>query len=211
MIGAGFQEIVDSKVLGYYDYDKNDDLYFVSSSKVRYSTFWKEANLSEEAYYYDWVLAIPLADAVFGSMASVKLPSTFKTNTTKTTPKQKMPKGAGNLIDSSPIKIPSNAVKVEQAKNGYDQIKYTWSDGTYKYEARWHTRTPGAPADQGNTLVVTRTTPGSQTTRKQQHILTGGNQWTSMKQWQDAVSARQNGVATPEQQALLDSGHWPAP
>jgi Pretoxin HINT domain len=120
-------------------------------------------------------------------------------------------KGTGNLIDSSPIKIPGNAVKVEQAKNGYDQIKYNWSDGTYKYEARWHTRTPGAPADQGNTWVVTRTTPGSQTTRKQQHILTGDNQWTSMKQWQDAVSARQNGVATPEQQALLGSGHWSAP
>lgn len=41
--------------------------------------------------------------------------------------------------------------------------------------------------------------------------MTGENQWTSMKQWQDAVSARQNGVATPEQQALLDSGHWNAP
>ena len=34
------------------------------------------------------------------------------------------PKGTGNLIDSSPIKIPGNAVKVEQAKNGYEQIKY---------------------------------------------------------------------------------------
>ncbi|WP_088833833.1 RHS repeat domain-containing protein [Paenibacillus tyrfis] len=120
-------------------------------------------------------------------------------------------KGTGNVAKSSPIKIPDNAVKVEQAKNGYDQIKYTWSDGTYKYEARWHTRTPGAPADQGNTWVVTRTTPGSQTTRKVQHILTSENQWTPMKQWQDAVSARQNGVATPEQQALLDSGHWLAP
>ncbi len=132
------------------------------------------------------------------------------TETYKGAAKSRTTQGAGDLIDTSPIKIPSNAVKVEQAKNGYDQVKYTWSDGTYKYEARWHTRTPGAPADQGDTWVVTRTTPGSQTTRKQQHILTGENQWTSMKQWQDAVSARQNGTATAEQQALLDSGHWPA-
>jgi RHS repeat-associated protein len=116
-----------------------------------------------------------------------------------------------NVTDSSPIRIPDNAKMVEQVKSGYDQIKYTWSDGAYKYEARWHTRTPGAPANQGNTWVITRTTPGSQTERKVQHIMTGANRWTPMYEWQNAIRARQNGTATANQQALLDSGHWQAP
>jgi hypothetical protein len=116
------------------------------------------------------------------------------------------------IAESCPIDIPSNAKIVDQTQNGYDQIKYTWSDDTYKYEARWHTRTPGVPEGQGNTWVVTRTTPGTpEGQRKVQHILTGENQWTPMKQWQDAVKARQNGAATSEQQKLLDSDHWPAP
>lgn len=116
-----------------------------------------------------------------------------------------------SYVKSSPFEIPSDAKVVKQVKNGYEQIKYNWSDGTYKYEARWHTRTPGAPADQGNTWVITRTTPGSPTGQmKVQHILTGENQWTPMSEWQAAVSARQNGTATAAQQALLDSGHWPA-
>jgi len=41
--------------------------------------------------------------------------------------------------------------------------------------------------------------------------MTGENQWTPMNQWQEAVTARQNGTATLQQQQLLDSGHWPAP
>lgn len=121
-------------------------------------------------------------------------------------------KTPAQIANSSPIKIPSSANIVEQTKTGYNQIKYTWSDGTYKFEARWHTRTPGAPAGQGDTWVVTRTTPGNATgQQKVQHIMTGENQWTPMKQWQDAVTARQNGTATLQQQQLLDSGHWPVP
>lgn len=116
------------------------------------------------------------------------------------------------VAESSPIKVPADAKIIEQTKTGYQQIKYKWSDGTYKYEARWHTRTPGAPKGQGNTWVITRTTPGTSTgQRKMQHILTGKNQWTPMSEWQSAVQARQNGVATHEQQLLLDHGHWSAP
>jgi len=117
-----------------------------------------------------------------------------------------------SLVKSSPLEIPSTAKVIRQAKTGYDQIKYTWSDDVYKYEARWHTRTPGAPKDQGNTWVITRTTPGKVTGHlKVQHVMTGENEWTTMNEWQKAIRARQNGVTTPEQQSLLDCGHWPAP
>ncbi len=64
------------------------------------------------------------------------------------------------LPKSSPIKIPSSAtIKVEH-KNEYDQIKYTWKSGDYYYTSRWHTQTPNAPKEQGNSWVVERKKPG---------------------------------------------------
>lgn len=117
-----------------------------------------------------------------------------------------------SIVKSSPLEIPSTAKVTKQAKTGYEQIKYNWSDDVYKYEARWHTRTPGAPKDQGNTWVITRTTPGKVTGQlKVQHVMTGGNEWTTMNEWQKAVTARQNRDTTPDQLSLLDRGHWPAP
>lgn len=37
---------------------------------------------------------------------------------------------------------------------GCEQIPCKWNDGTYKYEARWHVRTSGAPEGQGNTWMI---------------------------------------------------------
>ena len=121
------------------------------------------------------------------------------------------PPMVSELKASSPVKIPSSATVTAQDKSDYLQIRYRWTEGSYKYEARWHTRTPGAPPEQGNTWVVTRTTPGTPTgVRKTQQILTGEGQWTSKAEWQAAVAARQAGTATEAQQELLDSGHWSA-
>ena len=117
-----------------------------------------------------------------------------------------------NLSQSSPINIPPTASVKIQSKTGYEQIQFKWSDGYYKYEGRWHTRTPGAPQNQGNTWVVERTTPGNTTgQQKTYHILTGDNQWTPRHEWQAAINARKNGTATAEQNMMLESGHWPAP
>ena len=114
-------------------------------------------------------------------------------------------------LRSCPIIIPPSASITEQAKSGYDQVKFKWTRGPYGYEARWHTRTPGAPAIQGDTWVITRTTPGTaQGQRKTQHILTGPNQWTPVSQWQSAVSANQAGTASETQKLLLNNGHWNA-
>jgi hypothetical protein len=115
------------------------------------------------------------------------------------------------LAKEAPIEIPENATVKVQTKNGYDQIKYKWSADGYKYEVRWHTRTPGAPEGQGNTWVVTRTTPGTPTGQVQtQHILVGDT-WVPRYTWQAAIDAYNNGTATPEQLQMLQDGHWEAP
>ncbi|KQY91236.1 hypothetical protein ASD24_24180 [Paenibacillus sp. Root52] len=117
-----------------------------------------------------------------------------------------------NLARSSPISIPSDATIKARSKVGYEQISFNWSDGFYKYESRWHTRTPNAPIEQGNTWVVERLTPGNTTgQQKTSHILIGPNQWISKYEWQAAIRARTQGTSTPEQVKVLDDGHWPAP
>ena len=51
----------------------------------------------------------------------------------------------------APIEIPNTAkYKAKSMADGYEQISYKWSDETYKYEVRWHTRTLGAPEARKN-------------------------------------------------------------
>jgi hypothetical protein len=107
----------------------------------------------------------------------------------------------------APIEIPESATIKPASKVGYEQISYNWRDGTFKYEVRWHTRTPGAPANQGNTWVVERKTPGQDGIPPKTEILSG-NQWVSRKKWQNAIEAYQNGTATPQQLQILEEGHW---
>lgn len=100
-----------------------------------------------------------------------------------------------------------------QAKTGYDQITYKWSEGGYNYEVRWHTPTPGAPAGEGNSWVVSRVTPGTPTGQvRVENIYTGiGDGWTPRWEWQAAIDAYNNGTMTAAQEALLKAGHWIAP
>ncbi len=76
------------------------------------------------------------------------------------------------LEKQAPIEIPSNATVKVQAKNGYDQISFKWTENGQNYEVRWHTKTPGAPEGQGNTWVVSRVTSGTPTGQvRTEHIL----------------------------------------
>ncbi|ACZ07291.1 Uncharacterised protein [Sebaldella termitidis] len=110
----------------------------------------------------------------------------------------------------SPVKIPENAkIKVQTKLGGYEQISYRWRDANYKYEIRWHTRTPGAPADQGNTWVVMRETPGTGgNTKRSYHYLLDDNTWVTGKEWYDAIDARGSGMSTLRQIEILNMGHW---
>jgi len=116
-----------------------------------------------------------------------------------------------DLSKQAPIEISSSATVKIQAKNGYDQISFKWTENGQNYEVRWHTKTPGAPEGQGNTWVVSRVTPGTPTGQvRTEHILVGDT-WIPRYQWQDAINAYRNGTATQEQLQLLKDGHWQAP
>ncbi|ACZ07305.1 Uncharacterised protein [Sebaldella termitidis] len=110
----------------------------------------------------------------------------------------------------SPVKIPENAkIKVQSKPAGYEQISYNWRDTNYKYEIRWHTRTPGAPVDQGNTWVVLRTTPGTGgNTVAVDHYLLNDNTCVLGDDWQQAIRVRKYGVPTLREIEILDMGHW---
>lgn len=122
------------------------------------------------------------------------------------------------LPASAPIHIPNNSTIIEQHKSGYEQVKYRWSHGEFKYEARWHTKTPNAPRNQGPSWVVTRKRPGvgngPNARRKTVEVLIGkkgkNTTWVSLEDWHAAIRAKNNGTATKEQKEMLNNGHWKA-
>ncbi|EAE6172926.1 transposase [Listeria monocytogenes] len=116
---------------------------------------------------------------------------------------------ANKYKKKAPIAIPDNAkIKAQIKKAGYEQITYKWNDGQFKYEVRWHTRTPEAPLEQGNTWVVQRTVPGNGGDKPQTFFKIGDDEWVEGYKWYDAINARKAGNATPEQIKILDKGHW---
>lgn len=106
----------------------------------------------------------------------------------------------------SPIKVPYNATVKKKSKNGYEQVKYIWRSGDYKYESRWHTSTPGAP-NKKQSWVITKTKRGSGSTQPIT-MVRSGKKWVSWDTWHAAIVARRNGIATKAQIKLLDKGHF---
>ncbi|MGQ5110963.1 T7SS effector LXG polymorphic toxin [Bacillus halotolerans] len=108
----------------------------------------------------------------------------------------------------APIRIPDAAKIKAQSKTDYEQITYKWNDGTYKYEVRWHTSTPGAPKNQGNTWVVQKTVPGNGGQQPQRFFKIGENEWVEGHKWFEAIRERKAGTATKDQLRILEKGHW---
>lgn len=123
------------------------------------------------------------------------------------------------LPRTSPLKVPSTATIKEEQKTGYKQVKYNWQHGDYKYQSRWHTQTPGAPNNTGNTWVVEKRKPGigygPHARPAKSYILvgktkSGAYKWIDKKKWNAAIYANKNGTATKEQKEMLKNGHWKA-
>ena len=122
---------------------------------------------------------------------------------------------ADSLSQSSPIKIPANAKVIPQIKqNGpYYHIKYIWdADDGFEYTCRWHTRTGGAPLEQGDSWVVERVKHGigfgenAHKATKQVYVKNKG--WVDAEVWEAARKARKTGTSTQKQKELLNDGHW---
>jgi len=116
------------------------------------------------------------------------------------------------LPNSSPLRIPRNAKITEEKKTGYSQVKYQWNRGEYEYIGRWHTKTPGAPINQGDSWVIERRKPGigyGPNARKAiREVLVGKYKWVSKAEWNNAIHARKTGTITKKQREMLDNGHW---
>ena len=130
----------------------------------------------------------------------------------KATDIEKLSKKAGSIAKRSPLRVPKKAEVKVQAKNRYNQIKYTWETGKYKYTSRWHTRTPNAPKTHGTSWVVERRTPGigygKNFRSPKEEVLVGKNKWISKVEWKEAITAKSNGTATKQQKEWIENGHW---
>ncbi|EAD1186625.1 transposase [Listeria monocytogenes] len=118
---------------------------------------------------------------------------------------------ANKYKKKAPIAIPDNAkIKAQTKKAGYEQISYKWKDTDgVTFEVRWHTRTPGAPKEQGNTFVVEKSIPGTADGKlRVEQILVGTDKWVSRIEWEKAIFARKKGESTLEQDKMLTDGHW---
>ncbi|MDT0090724.1 LXG domain-containing protein [Listeria marthii] len=118
---------------------------------------------------------------------------------------------ANKYKKKSPIAIPDNAkIKAQTKKAGYEQISYKWKDADgVTFEVRWHTRTPGAPKEQGNTFVVEKSIPGTADGKlRVEQIMVGTDKWVSRIEWEKAIFARKKGESTLEQDKMLTDGHW---
>lgn len=120
-----------------------------------------------------------------------------------------------NLAQSSPILIPDTATVVPSHKDkGYEQVRFLWTQGQYKYESRWHTHTPNAPDYSQDTWVVTRTLPGipagNNHREKVMMYLIKEKGWVSSIEWDNAKRLRKLNKETEDSRRLLDNGHWKA-
>ena len=123
---------------------------------------------------------------------------------------------APQIAKISPLRIPKKATVNLEPKNGYNQIKYRWKTGKYKYEVRWHSHRPTEPDYQKNSWIVQRTLPGigfgKNARPDKKEILiqkkNGKNKWIPFAEWEEAGRARYSGSITKKQQEILDDGHW---
>jgi RHS repeat-associated protein len=110
---------------------------------------------------------------------------------------------------NAPVKVPYGAkLKFGQKKAGYSQVRYNWSEGVYKYEARWHTAIPNSPgANRGSVWVVKRVIPGNGGIKPTTEFKSGKS-WISGTKWFDAIKAQKAGTATEAQTKMLVDGHY---
>ena len=111
------------------------------------------------------------------------------------------------LPSTSPLVIPSSAKITIQDKDSYIQVKYQWTRIEYKYLSRWHTRTPNAPIDEGDSWCVERQLPGigagPNARPAKREVLVGENEWVPKERWDAAIRDKKNGKLIEEKKKML--------
>lgn len=111
------------------------------------------------------------------------------------------------LPSTSPLVIPSSAKITIQDKDSYIQVKYQWTRIEYKYLSRWHTRTPNAPIDEGDSWCVERQLPGigagPNARPAKREVLVGENEWVPKEKWDAAIRDKKNGKLIEEKKKML--------
>ncbi len=120
------------------------------------------------------------------------------------------------LKKTSPIKIPKDAIINHKMKGGgtYRHVSFRWWRKGYRYEVRWHTKTPNAPKGTKPGWVVERTRLGnSNNVSSISQVLvrepgTNYSIWKSKYKWTQATGAYRSGTATSAQLDLMKRGHY---
>lgn len=118
-----------------------------------------------------------------------------------------------NRHQTAPWLIPPDAQQQLQIKHGYHQVKYTWRQDGWCYEARWHERIPTAKLITWPSWRLDRIRPGIGYGPHAQPRLAEtrvGNCWLPLRRVRYAAARYNHGQATVEDIRLLKAAH-PAP
>ncbi|MGM9892556.1 hypothetical protein [Limosilactobacillus sp.] len=110
----------------------------------------------------------------------------------------------------APWPIPPTATGKVQMKNGYHQVKYTWPAAGWRYEARWHERTPWARLITYPSWRLDRTRPGKGYGPDAAPRLTEtwvGDHWLPVSRLRYAAARYNHGCATSTDIELLKAAH----
>lgn len=115
----------------------------------------------------------------------------------------------GLLRMQAPWSIPQIAKAISEEKNGYRQVKYTWVQGGWRYEARWHSRLPTARFITYPSWRLDRVRPGkgygpAAAPRINQTWVAG--KWLSTSRVR-YLTSQANIKPTPEAVALVRAAH----
>ncbi|MGM9883048.1 MAG: hypothetical protein ACI31K_02605 [Limosilactobacillus reuteri] len=115
-----------------------------------------------------------------------------------------------HLRNNAPWPIPQNADHQVQLKNGYHQVKYTWEKDDWRYEARWHERTPNAQLITYPSWRLDCVRPGKgygPTATPRLAETWAGDHWVSVSRVRYAAARYHHGCATPADINLLKATH----
>ena len=118
-----------------------------------------------------------------------------------------------NRRQTTPWPIPPDAQQQFQIKHGDHQVKYTWRQAGWRYEARWHERIPKAKLITWPSWRLDRIRPGIGYGPHAQPRLAEtrvGDCWLPLRRVRYAAVRYNHGQATAKDIHLLKAAH-PAP